>query len=54
MITATEIMRTGLIISINTDVKIDQLLIFVSYGTHTMNYFVSLGIFMHRGCRIQR
>ena len=53
MITATEIMRTGLI-SINTDVKIDQLLIFVSYGTHTMNYFVSLGIFMHRGCGIQR
>ena len=27
---------------------------FASYGTHAMNYFVSLGIFMHQGRRTQR
>ena len=33
--------------------QIDQL-IFASYGKDTTNYFVSLGIFMHQGCTMQR
>ena len=27
---------------------------FVSYGTHAMNFSVSLEIFMHQGCRMQK
>ena len=34
-------------ISTNTHVEIDRSL-------HPMNYFASLGIFMHQGCRTQR
>ena len=42
-------------ISTNTaDVQIDQLIL-VSYGTHAgINYFASLGIFVHQGRRMQR
>ena len=49
-ISATEITKQD--ISTNTDVQIDQS-IFVSYIMHVMDYFASLGIFMHQGRRIQ-
>ena len=36
------------------DILKNILLIFASYGTHVMNYFVLFGIFMRRGHRMQR
>ena len=40
-------------ISTNTHVQINRLN-FASCGMHAMNYFVSLGIFMHQGHRTRR
>lgn len=34
--------------------KIDPSIFFASYGTHVMNYFASLGIFVHQRRRTQR
>ena len=44
---------SGLDISTNTHVQINRS-IFASYGTHAMNYFAYLGIFMPQGRRMQR
>ena len=38
---------------LQTNLQIHRLF-FASYGTHTMNYFASLGIFMRQGRRAQR
>ena len=61
IITATAITRTGQIflqfIDTYRSVCSDQLIarsIFVSYGMHAMSYFVSLGIFIRQGRRMQR
>ena len=52
--TSTEITRNGFIYKYTLIIfQIDRL-IFASYGMHAMNYFVSLGIFMYQGCRMQR
>ena len=45
-------MRNGPDISTNTHVQIDQS-IFADYGTHAINYFMPLGIFMCQGRRTQ-
>ena len=37
-------------ISTNAHVQTDRSI----FGMHVMNYFASLGIFMHQGCRIGR
>ena len=55
MITATEITQTGqlfLQIHVHMFKSIDRS-IFVSYGTHAMNYFASLGILMRQIRRMQ-
>ena len=49
MITATEITRMGrIVLQIDMFTSTDRLM-FASYGTHAMNYFASLVIFMRQG-----